>query len=106
MGEPVRILDIARQMAELSGLRPDHDIEVRFTGLRPGEKLHEEIQNFSENLERTDHSRIQLYTANPPSVEAHEKWLNDIKPQLSTLSRAALKQAISDKVPEYTPYVE
>ena len=44
MGEPVRILDIARQMAELSGLRPDHDIEVRFTGLRPGEKLHEEIE--------------------------------------------------------------
>ena len=49
MGEPVRILDIARQMAELSGLKPDQDIEICFTGLRPGEKLHEEIQHFSEN---------------------------------------------------------
>jgi len=106
MGEPVRILDIARQMAELSGLRPDHDIEVRFTGMRPGEKLHEEIQNFSENLERTDHPRIQLYTSTPPELAGLEQWLEDIRPRLPDMDRATLKQAIRKHVPEYTPFVE
>jgi O-antigen biosynthesis protein WbqV len=43
MGAPVKIVDLARQMIRLAGLRPDHDVEIRFTGLRPGEKLHEEL---------------------------------------------------------------
>ena len=106
MGEPVKILDIARQMAELSGLRPEQDIEIRFTGLRPGEKLHEEIQHFAENLERTDHPRIQLYTSTPPSHQEMETWLEAIRPQLQTLDKTALKQALRKHVPEYTPYVE
>ena len=43
MGEPVRIVDLAQQMIRLAGLRPDRDIEIAFTGLRPGEKLYEEL---------------------------------------------------------------
>jgi FlaA1/EpsC-like NDP-sugar epimerase len=106
MGEPVKILEIAKQMAELSGLKPDHDIEIRFTGLRPGEKLHEEIQHFSENLDKTEHPRIQLYTSQLPSLSDIEQWMNRIKPQLQSLDKLALKQEIQKLVPEYTPFTD
>src|SRR5690606_37107776 len=64
MGEPVRIQDLARQMISLSGLKvrdeqhPDGDIEIQYAGLRPGEKLYEELLIDQENTEITSHSRI------------------------------------------------
>lgn len=106
MGEPVRILEIARQMAELSGLRPEHDIEIRFTGLRPGEKLHEEIQHFSENLEKTEHPRIKLYTTQPKELSEIEAWLADLRTQLHELDKVKLKEEIQKMVPEYTPFTQ
>jgi len=106
MGEPVKILDIARQMAELSGLKPDHDIEIRFTGLRPGEKLHEEIQHFSENLDKTEHPRIQLYTSRPRPLFEVEEWMENVKTQLHSLDKVSLKQEIQKLVPEYTPFMD
>jgi FlaA1/EpsC-like NDP-sugar epimerase len=106
MGEPVRILDIAHQMVELSGLKPDRDIEIRFTGLRPGEKLHEEIQHFSENHEKTDHSRILLFTSKPCDLAGMDQWLSELKPRLHEFEKNDLKQEICEQVPEYTPFVE
>lgn len=58
MGEPVKILDLARQMIELSGLKPDLDIQIEFSGLRPGEKLYEEPIHVSEAVTRTAHPKI------------------------------------------------
>ena len=63
MGEPVKIVDLARQMIRLSGFRAIDengigDIEIQFTGLRPGEKLYEELLIDAENVEKTDHERI------------------------------------------------
>ena len=64
MGQPVRIQDLARQMISLSGLKlkehqhDDGDIEIKYTGLRPGEKLYEELLIDQENTEITEHSRI------------------------------------------------
>jgi FlaA1/EpsC-like NDP-sugar epimerase len=58
MGEPVRIVDLARDLIRLSGLEPDRDIEIRFTGLRPGEKLHEDLFWGDETYSRTQHKKI------------------------------------------------
>jgi FlaA1/EpsC-like NDP-sugar epimerase len=58
MGEPVRILDIAEQMIGLSGLTPHEDMDIVFTGLRPGEKLFEELEMTDEKMEKTRHPRI------------------------------------------------
>jgi FlaA1/EpsC-like NDP-sugar epimerase len=58
MGEPVKIVDLARDLITLSGLTPDKDVEIQFTGLRPGEKLFEELSTAEENAERTRHPKI------------------------------------------------
>ncbi len=60
MGEPVRIVDLARRMIRLSGFEPDKDIKIVFTGLRPGEKLYEEVLNDGENTIPTDHGKIRI----------------------------------------------
>lgn len=58
MGEPVKIIDLARDLISLSGLEPEVDIDIEITGLRPGEKLYEELMSDSENNEATEHQRI------------------------------------------------
>ena len=60
MGEPVKIVDLARKMILLSGKEPGVDIEIVFTGLRPGEKLYEELLNDSENVMPTYHDKIMI----------------------------------------------
>ncbi len=91
MGEPVLITDLAKRMIRLSGLilkneeRPDGDIEIEFTGLRPGEKLYEELLVGGENVSDTDHSRI---------LKAREKFLNwtQLKDLLQQLDNACSNQ--------------
>jgi FlaA1/EpsC-like NDP-sugar epimerase len=80
MGEPVRIVDLARNMIELSGQRPDDDIRIEFIGARPGEKLHEELWSGGESVESTGHAKIHLVTR--PSIDAG--WLEE---ELVTLER-------------------
>jgi FlaA1/EpsC-like NDP-sugar epimerase len=58
MGEPVRIVDLANDLITLSGLKPDEDIEIRFTGVRPGEKLFEELSTKAEHADKTKHPKI------------------------------------------------
>ena len=60
MGEPVRIDDLARNMIRLSGFEPDVDIEIRYTGLRPGEKLYEEMLMKEEGLRTTENALIHI----------------------------------------------
>ena len=60
MGEPVKIIDLAKRMIMLAGLIPDKDIDIRFTGLREGEKLYEELFKESEALQATHHPKIMV----------------------------------------------
>jgi len=58
MGEPIKITDLAKKMIEMAGLRPDKDIKITYTGIRPGEKLHEDIFSAQENMLKTKHRKI------------------------------------------------
>ena len=61
MGEPVRIVDLAKELITLSGFRPGEDIEIVFTGLRPGEKLFEELRIEGEDMKHTKHPKIGVW---------------------------------------------
>ena len=82
MGEPVRILDLARNLIELSGLRPEVDIKIVFTGLRDGEKLHEDLQNEAERALPTSNEKIMILSGVEHLGES--AWL-----ELDRLERAA-----------------
>ena len=64
MGEPVKIVDLARNLILLSGLKPDEDIKIEFTGMRPGEKLYEELSTLLEDTVPTAHEKIRIYMGN------------------------------------------
>lgn len=84
MGEPVKIDTLARNLISLSGLKPDVDIKIEYTGLRPGEKLYEEKLMAEEELEKTDNELIHIGKPIPFDVE----WMLD---QLEPLMDAAYK---------------
>jgi FlaA1/EpsC-like NDP-sugar epimerase len=78
MGAPVRILDIARQTIMLSGLKPDEDIKIAFTGIRPGEKLFEELEVTGENMLKTRHPKIyigNIHSLAATRVDEALEWL-------------------------------
>jgi FlaA1/EpsC-like NDP-sugar epimerase len=72
MGEPVKILDMAKSLIKLSGLEPDKDIEIKFIGLRPGEKLYEELLTDEEGVRKTDCDRI--YIGRPKKIDQKELY--------------------------------
>ncbi len=101
MGEQVRILDLARQVIRLAGLREGDDIEIVFTGLRPGEKLYEELHSLGEKARLTRHERIITWELD---VCDEEQLLRDVA-QLEGLANArdaaAIREALSRLVPEF-----
>jgi FlaA1/EpsC-like NDP-sugar epimerase len=105
MGQPVRIVDLARQLIELSGLRPDEDIQIEFVGLRPGEKLFEELSYQGENYAPTQHAKIMRFSTQPQPLEEVRQWLGEINAQLHQAESNQLKLLIKQAVPEYQPYL-
>lgn len=106
MGSPMKIVDVAKQLIELSGFKPGIDIEIKYTGLRPGEKLFEELQHTLERLDSTEHSRIFRLQSSLPEethMNAHVKW---IKNDIYSHTLFEIKNRIKEIVPEYTPYVD
>jgi FlaA1/EpsC-like NDP-sugar epimerase len=106
MGDPVRIADLARQMIELSGLRPDVDIAVEFTGLRPGEKLYEEVAHHTENHEPTEHPQIMRFVSRPPDLAHVKQRMETLVDRALHLPVDEVKTGIQELVPEYKPYHE
>jgi FlaA1/EpsC-like NDP-sugar epimerase len=105
MGRPVKIAELARQLIELSGLKPDIDIEIKFSGLRPGEKLFEELNHNTENLVPTDHPKIMRFVGEPLELGALTQGLLTVVEKGPGLESDQLKIEIQKLIPEYTPYL-
>jgi FlaA1/EpsC-like NDP-sugar epimerase len=112
MGTAVKIADMARDLIRLSGKVPDDDIEIIFTGLRPGEKLYEEIAGQGEDLLPTDHDKITVIRSNShwnshKSQEMFCNWLNPIIQDLYSLAEkqdgCGIRNKLKELVPDYTP---
>ena len=101
MGEPVKILDLARQMIRLAGLRPDEDIKIAFTGLRPGEKLFEELFHGQEDLIRTERPGILLAQARTADLAILARAMDEIEEAARARRTADTLSALLRLVPEY-----
>ena len=100
MGEPVKIIDLARNMIRLSGLEPDQDIHIKITGLRPGEKKYEELLTSEEGTNRTNHTKI----FEAPLDTVDRDWLID---KIATFDSCETDMdvigVLQDIIPTYTP---
>lgn len=101
MGEPVRIADLAENMVRLSGLEPGRDIEIKFVGLRPGEKLYEELLIDGEDVESTEHPRVRVVRTVDAGVPS--AWVEALARSLAARDAAAAVDLICSAVPEFTP---
>lgn len=101
MGEPVRILDLARNLIRLSGLEPDEDIKIKFTGLRPGEKLYEELFASNEPLLPTHHPKINIAKTNGSDFPSIRKQVEYLLNELYSLTGEEVIERMQRIVPEY-----
>lgn len=101
MGEPVKLYDMAIQMIKLSGLKPDKEIKIVFTGLRPGEKLFEELLNDDENTLPTHHSKIRVASTRAYSYETMSKEINYLISLTKQHNNNDMVRQMKKIVPEY-----
>ncbi len=102
MGEPVRIFELAEQMIRLAGMQPNKDIEIRITGLRPGEKLHEELLHESEELLPTLSAGILLAAPRTSDISTLRDALDKLETAAKNRQREEAMQILCTIVPEYT----
>jgi FlaA1/EpsC-like NDP-sugar epimerase len=103
MGEPVRILDLARNMIRLSGHEPDVDIPIRFIGLRPGEKLFEELSTASDQTRPTCHEKIMIFSGQSLQYGFVQHWISELRVLLAQRNEAPVLAHMRGIVPEYQP---
>lgn len=101
MGEPIPIIELARNMIRLAGLVPDEDIEIRVTGLRPGEKLFEELRFPAEDILATYHQKIKIFQSQSAGPAYLIEWLRTLQVLLNKRDAAEVKAHLIDLVPEY-----
>lgn len=107
MGQPVKISDLAKSLILLSGLRPEEDIEIKYTGLRPGEKMFEELNLQDERLVLTSHPKIRSYISeseqDPPHIQSTLRHLHQLAQREDV---GGLILTLKDMIPDYNPGAE
>jgi O-antigen biosynthesis protein WbqV len=101
MGQPVKIVDLAERIIRLSGLEPERDIKIAFTGVRPGERLHEIL--FARGEETYEIGIPGIVAAKPvsPSLETIRAWVATLEQGVARGERAAIYNVLRDAVPEF-----
>ncbi len=105
MGQPVKIADMAADLIRLSGKEPGVDVEIKFIGLRPGEKLYEELITADENVVPTGHEQIMVLTGEGANMETLQPILLQLEEAASRLDGEAIRELLRQAAPEYTPAV-
>ena len=103
MGDPVKIVDLARDLIALSGLQPDTDIKITFTGIRPGEKLYEELNTFDEETVPTDHYKIKMFMGTTIPWPAMQEHLRHIQVACESRNLDEVILTLKAVAPEYNP---
>jgi O-antigen biosynthesis protein WbqV len=101
MGQPVKIVDLAERMIRLSGLEPGRDIEVVFTGMRPGERLNEILFASEEPTVEIGIPGIMAAKPNEPPMTTLRKWLAELEAAIANNDRATIRAVLKDAVPEF-----
>lgn len=103
MGQPVKIVDLARNLILLSGLRPDEDIRIEFTGIRPGEKLYEELHTFEELTVPTRHEKVKIFTGPSLAYDEMRTPIEILRKICADRDVIQLVLRLKEVVPEYNP---
>lgn len=103
MGNPVRIIDLARQMIRLAGLRPDDDVKIAITGLRPGEKLHETLFHAAEVTEPTRYPGVMIARPRPLDLETLADGIDDLAAAAALRDAGQVVATLQRLVPDYSP---
>ena len=101
MGKPVKIYDLAIDLIKLSGLEPNRDIKIKITGLRPGEKLYEELLMSEEGLKSTGHNKIYIGKPTFESIDNLNKKLEELKDLLKENDDKLIREKMKQIVPTY-----
>jgi O-antigen biosynthesis protein WbqV len=101
MGQPVKIVDLAERMIRLSGLQPGHDIDIVFTGVRPGERLNEILFAHEEPPREIGVAGIMAAKPNEPPMQSLRKWIAALEQAMARDDRATIRAVLKDAVPEF-----
>jgi O-antigen biosynthesis protein WbqV len=101
MGQPVKIVDLAERMIRLSGLQPGHDIEIVFTGMRPGERLNEILFATEEPAVEIGLAGIMAAKPNEPPMQAIRNWIAALERAIEKDDPATITAVLTDAVPEF-----
>ena len=101
MGQPVKIVELAQRMIRLSGLEPGRDIEIVFSGMRPGERLHEILFASEEPTVEIGLAGIMAAKPNEPPMQALRKWIATLEQAIARDDRTTIKTVLKDAIPEF-----